>query len=243
MIDRVQFIFLMMAILLVARPAMAADVDTRLVVAAEKSDTKALAELLKLGVDVNAAQVDGMTALDWAAFHDDAELAKKLITAGADAKAANRYGVSPLSLACTNGNTAIVELLLTAGADANTKLSGGETVLMTAARTGVAGPVESLIAHGADGDDGFGIGIELDGVAAPVPLADRAPQARDAARDGVAMRVQALRGFDQLVDDVLRRRPVGIAHRQVDHVLAAAARRHLQLVGDVEDVRRQPLDP
>jgi len=125
MIVRIQFVFQMMAILLVAQPTMSADVDTRLVVAAEKSDTKALTELLKLGVDVNAAQVDGMTVLDWAAFHDDAELAKKLITADADVKAANRYGVTPLSLACTNGNTAIVELLLAAGADPNTKLSGG----------------------------------------------------------------------------------------------------------------------
>jgi uncharacterized protein len=145
-----KFVLLTLALVLVARPAAAADVDTRLVDAAEKSDRKLIDDLLKLGVDVNAAQVDGMTALDWAAFHDDAELVKKLITAGADVKAANRYGVSPLSLACTNGNTAIVELLLTAGADPNTKLSGGETVLMTAARTGVLGPVDSLIAHGAD---------------------------------------------------------------------------------------------
>ena len=43
--------------------------------------------------------------------------------------------------------------------------------------------------------------------------------------------------FDQLVDDVLRRRPVRVAHRQVDDIVAAAPRRHLQLVGDVEDVR------
>ena len=39
-----------------------------------------------------------------------------------------------------------------------------------------------------------------------------------------------------------RRRPVGIAHAEVDDVLAAPARRHLQLGGDVEDVRRQALD-
>ncbi len=36
--------------------------------------------------------------------------------------------------------------------------------------------------------------------------------------------------------------PVGIAHAHVDDVLAAATRRHLQLGGDVEDVRRQALD-
>src|SRR3989304_1559144 len=54
---------------------------------------------------------------------------------------------------------------------------------------------------------------------------------------------QTPRGLDQLVDDVLRRRPVGVAHRQVDDVLAVAPRPHLQLVGDVEDVRRQALNP
>jgi hypothetical protein len=57
------------------------------------------------------------------------------------------------------------------------------------------------------------------------------------------MRVDALRGLHQLVDDVLRRCAVGIAHRQVDDIVAAAPRRHLQLVGDVEDIRRKALNP
>jgi hypothetical protein len=95
----------------------------------------------------------------------------------------------------------------------------------------------------ADGDDRLGVGIELDRVAAAVPLADRLSQPRDAARDRVAMRVDSLRRLDQLFDDVLRRRPVGVAHRQIDDVVAAATRRHLELVGDVENVRRQPLNP
>ena len=94
----------------------------------------------------------------------------------------------------------------------------------------------------ADGDDRLRVRVELDCVAAAVPLADRLAQARDSFRHRIAVRVDALRGLDQLLDDVLRRRAVGIAHRQVDDVVAAAPRRHLQLVGDVEDVRRQPLD-
>ena len=35
------------------------------------SDLAKLAALLKQGVEVNAAQVDGMTALHWAVYHDD----------------------------------------------------------------------------------------------------------------------------------------------------------------------------
>jgi ankyrin repeat protein len=101
--------------------------------AAERRDWAAVAALVKKMVELNAAQVDGMTALHWAVRHDGRDTVKLLLAAGADAKATNRYGVTPLSLACTNGNAAIAELLLQAGADPNTALPGGETALMTAA--------------------------------------------------------------------------------------------------------------
>ena len=100
--------------------------------AAEHGDRAKLAQLLQEGVDVNAPQADGMTALHWATYHDDV-------------KAANRYGVTPLSLACTNGNAAIVDVLLNAGADPNGQLPGGETPLMTAARTGALPVVKTLL--------------------------------------------------------------------------------------------------
>jgi ankyrin repeat protein len=118
--------------------------------AAERKDRTKLSELLKEGVDVNAPQADGMTALHWAVHYDDVEAARLLVRAGANVTAANRYGVRPLSLACTNGHTEIAELLLKAGADPNTTLRGGETALMTAARTGMTGPVKALLARGAD---------------------------------------------------------------------------------------------
>lgn len=117
--------------------------------AVEKKDA-ALVKTLIVDTNVNAAQVDGMTALHWAAYNDDLETAKLLLARGANAKAENRYGAAPLSLACTNGNTAMVELLLAAGADPNAALRGGETPLMTAARTGRIGPVKALLARGAD---------------------------------------------------------------------------------------------
>ncbi len=95
---------------------------------------------------------------------------------------------------------------------------------------------------GADGDDRLGFGIELDAPAALVPLADRAPQARNAARHGVAVRVRSLHGFDELVDDVPGRGAIGIAHPEVDDVLPAAAGGHLELRGDIKDVRGEALD-
>src|SRR5688500_6228175 len=88
----------------------------RIADAAERQDSKSVRALLDQHVDVNAAQVDGMTALHWAAYHDDPQIAEVLIKAGADAMPVNRYDVTPLSIACTNGNGAIVEILLNAGA-------------------------------------------------------------------------------------------------------------------------------
>jgi ankyrin repeat protein len=117
--------------------------------AAEHGDRAKLAQLLQEGVDVNAPQADGMTALHWATYHDDAKTVELLAQSGANVKAANRYGVTPLSLACTNGNAAIVDVLLNAGADPNGQLPGGETPLMTAARTGALPVVKTLLSHGA----------------------------------------------------------------------------------------------
>ena len=120
--------------------------------AAEKMDHATIRTLLQRRADVNAPQIDGMTALHWAAYQDDFETAGLLVRAGANVKAANRYGVTPLSLACTNGNAALVELLLKAGADPNAALPGGETPLMTAARAGSVESVKALLSRGASVD-------------------------------------------------------------------------------------------
>jgi len=128
---------------------LAAGSDTRLAEAAKQMDRAGIRSLLEQRIDVNAPQIDGMTALHWAAHQDDLETVELLVRAGADVKAANRYGVTPLSLAATNGNGAMVALLLKAGAYPNAALPGGETALMTAARTGKVGAVKALLSGGA----------------------------------------------------------------------------------------------
>ena len=129
-------------------PALAG-ADAPLADAMEKQDKAAFERLLKQRADVNASQVDGMTALHWAAHHDDLRAAQQLIKAGARANAENRYTVTPLYSACQNGNGALVELLLNAGADANATFGEGESALMTAARTGKPDAVGTLLAKGA----------------------------------------------------------------------------------------------
>jgi uncharacterized protein len=118
--------------------------------AAEQRNHALVKELLAKGADVNAAQVDGMTALHWAVYNDDADTAGLLVRSRANVNATNRYGVPPLSVACTNGNATLVRLLLDAGANANASLPGGETVLMTAARVGSLEAVKALLARGAN---------------------------------------------------------------------------------------------
>ncbi len=106
--------------------------------------------LLQKKADVNAAQPDGTTALDWAVHKDDLETVDLLIRAGADVKAANSEGATPLYLACETSNAAMIEKLLKAGADVNTTvLLHGETPLMVASRSGKMDAVKLLLDRGA----------------------------------------------------------------------------------------------
>ena len=117
--------------------------------AAEAGRQQAVRDLLRQGVDPNAAQADGMTALHWAAHADDTALAELLLASGARPGVSSRYGITPLFLACQNGSAPMAELLLQAGSDPNAARRGGETVLMTAARAGDLQTARALLAHGA----------------------------------------------------------------------------------------------
>ena len=121
-----------------------------LVDAARAEDAAAVRALLEQQVDVNAAEVDGTTALHWAAYRGDVETARLLLAAGARTGVTNRYGVTPLALAAERGEARIVGALLEAGADPNATLPEGETVLMAAARAGDVDTLRLLLAHGAD---------------------------------------------------------------------------------------------
>ena len=123
-----------------------------LIDAVKMGDTAALRTLLDQQIDVNAAEVDGTTALHWAVQRNDTEAADLLLGAGANVQAENRYGVKPLALASLTGSGAVVEMLLNAGADPNSASPEGETPLMLAARTGTIDVVRALLASGAEVD-------------------------------------------------------------------------------------------
>jgi ankyrin repeat protein len=121
-----------------------------LVEAAKSANRESLRSLLRSGVDVNAAQGDGATALHWAVYQDDLESVALLIRAGANVNAANDLGATPLWAACQNASAAMVQKLLEAGANPSAALLSGETLLMTAARSGKAEVVKLLLEKGAE---------------------------------------------------------------------------------------------
>jgi hypothetical protein len=49
--------------------------------------------------------------------------------------------------------------------------------------------------------------------------------------------------FDELGDNVRRRRQVGVTHAEVDDIFAPVTRLHFHTVDDAEDVGREPFDP
>ncbi len=117
--------------------------------AAARGDKALVRALLASKADVNAAQVDGATALHWAIYRDDEDLVDLLIRSGANVKAVNRDGVTPLAMAALYGKPALILKLLKAGADASEVGPNGQTVLMLAARNGNPDAVRVLVEGGA----------------------------------------------------------------------------------------------
>src|SRR5579872_1358025 len=117
--------------------------------AVKGQDKARVQALIKQATNVNAAQLDGSTALHWAVYWDDLETVERLISAGANVNASNDLGVTPLFLASTQEDSRLLTGLLKAGANPNAAVMSGESPLMAAARTGRIASVKALLAHGA----------------------------------------------------------------------------------------------
>ena len=103
---------------------------------AETNDLLALERILSTGVDVNACNEHGTTALMRAAYNGRLHMVKALLARGADPNAVRHDDFTPLTLAAFFGYSEIVRVLVQAGAETNRLTRNGTSARMWAsART------------------------------------------------------------------------------------------------------------
>lgn len=76
-----------------------------------KKRGRMVSSLIKIGVDINAKNIDGLTPLMAAAEFDAVDIVRILIDNGADLHAQNMYGESALDIAVKKGHRDIEKLL------------------------------------------------------------------------------------------------------------------------------------
>ncbi|MCA9667574.1 MAG: ankyrin repeat domain-containing protein [Myxococcales bacterium] len=87
----------------------------------------ALALVIAEGVELDARNAFGQTALNWAARRDATEVGLALLQRGADATLAETSGLTPLHFAAQEGNAKLVQALLERGADPRAENYSGVT--------------------------------------------------------------------------------------------------------------------
>ncbi len=108
----------------------------------------AVNSVLESGVDVDAADDQGMRPLHLAAGRGLVETARLLLAAGAAVDARDGQGITPLHNAAWQGQVQMVRLLVEAGAQVELVDAKGATPLHLAARHGQAEAAEALLKAG-----------------------------------------------------------------------------------------------
>jgi ankyrin repeat protein len=112
--------------------------EQKLLDAACQGNWRRIKKLLNSGVDVNAKNEYGRTALHYAAYSGSAATARELLARGADVNAKDVSGWTPLRHAEHYGKIDVVRILVDAGADVNATDKDGHSVSSWLARTGLA---------------------------------------------------------------------------------------------------------
>ena len=103
---------------------------------AKSGDLLAVKRAIAAGLDVNARDRDGATALMLAAFHGKDGVLQALLKAGAQVNSADRDGWTALMLVSLHGNEDAVRLLLDGGADVGATNDAGRNAAMFAEEYG-----------------------------------------------------------------------------------------------------------
>jgi ankyrin repeat protein len=110
----------------------------------ENGDNKAVPLFFQAGIDVNAPNSDGITALMAASQLGRVDIVNKLLDLKADPNTADKDGQTALMLASANNQLPVVQALLKHNADPNLTDHNGWTALMKAVYAGNSKCVEAL---------------------------------------------------------------------------------------------------
>ena len=124
--------------------------EERLFAAAWEGDVEAVRGILNAGVDVNAEDMWGNTALYWAARNGRVAVVQLLVAEGAEVNAEDNHGYTPLIWAVKGRHLDIVQLLLEKGAEVNAEDNRGYTPLIWAVRERHLDIVQLLLEKGAE---------------------------------------------------------------------------------------------
>lgn len=117
-------------------------------VAAEHDDVSAIERLVSEGVEIEARDATGSTALLVATRANKVDAARALIEAGADVNAKDRINDSAYLYAGARGHLEILKAALAHGADLQSTNRYGGTALIPAAERGHVETVQTLIEAG-----------------------------------------------------------------------------------------------
>ncbi len=106
-------------------------------------------QMIDQGIDVNARDAVGKSALHWVAKAKP-EVIAALLAAGADVNAEDQLDRAPLHFVAATGSFENIKLLLEAGAQVNAKTANDWTPLHGAAKYGSSQSVIVLLEAGAD---------------------------------------------------------------------------------------------
>jgi hypothetical protein len=117
--------------------------------------------LVKTGIDIEARDQDGKSALHWADQRGHIKIVQLLVANGASVDGTTSAGWTPLHVAAETGNVEMTRLLLGHGADPNARAGDGQTAVHFAAELGHIDVVSELLNAGADPSEPSYDGVDV----------------------------------------------------------------------------------
>jgi ankyrin repeat protein len=173
---------------------------------AEQGDTRALPLFFEAGIDINARNGGGYTALMAAAKNGQAEIVDKLLEQKANVDVQGYNGLTALMLAAENNQLSIVKALLAKNADPNLQDNSGWTALMKAVYQGNTDCVVAIADRSRqEVNRGLLVAALMDHKDTAKALLDRGAEIDTRADDGrTPLMLAASKGFADLVSFFLQ---------------------------------------